>query len=150
MDIDGNGTHVEIPKLGFWMANMMDVISSPQYEPFLRVFNSSGRTESEMFNLLMAKKWSPKNNDGMVMRTASFGHGRQRLDVCLRQGHVNSQSVFPDWPGEEPVLEVMEKQTSLDLLVPFAILATYRAKQAEAGLPEFERYPQNPIGHTRD
>jgi hypothetical protein len=119
---DANGRHVVIPERHLWMANMVDVVQYSGYQPFLRVYNSRGRTDEEMLNL-MDMKWDDKNTDeSLVMRTASFGHGRQSLDLCIREGKLG-----------RPQME-MYKMLSQDMLIPIAILASYRARMADLGL----------------
>ncbi len=57
----------------------------------------------------------------VVMRTASFGHGRRRLDVCVREDEEVRE-------GELRSVGVYE-----DLWVPFAVLASYRQRMYEVG-----------------
>jgi hypothetical protein len=132
--------HMYIPELNIGITNMHSYIHSCDIEPFIKIFQnlspywsttSSTSTPSLLpadqakFMAALDEPWDSKkkldDDHEVVMRTASFGHGRQKLDICIREdGEMRS--------GEEVSVGVYE-----DLWVPFAILAAYRERGMETG-----------------
>ena len=107
--------HMDVPELDLRIANMYDFINSYEQEPFLRVFrmwNSISENTSIADTL-----WSSEDDEHIVMRTASFGHGRQRLDMCIKE---EDDGTMED-----------------DLYVPMAIIAAHRLRLWEAGSRSF-------------
>jgi len=98
-----------IPGLDIYLANIYDYAFRKEFEPFVRVFRGAGREEEEMRRVLDSK-WTDKNSKGLAIRTASFGHGQQRLDLCMRESD-----------GKPGVAGVGQ-----DLLVALAILQSYK------------------------
>ena len=117
--------HMTIPELDLWVANMWDFTGSCNHEPFLRVFNMHNKTLPEKQSIANSK-WTNKNDDSVVMRTTSFGHGRQRLDMCVRQGNI-------DGLGSA----MTQQHVPEDLLVPFAIIAVTRLRVWETAMRGF-------------
>lgn len=109
--------HMDMPELGLRIANMHDFIDACNQEPFLRIYRASNLTHSSAGN----ETWSDKADESIAMRTASFGHGRQRLDMCLRE----EQEVEIDGKTVTTVAD--------DLAVPFAIIVAHRLNIWETG-----------------
>jgi hypothetical protein len=122
--------HMHIPNINIAVANMYDFIDDCEQEPFIKVYqnmNSQVRGTSEhdeKFTATLNEPWDSKKalpmEHNLVMRTASFGHGRQRLDMCMQEELVRDSGRF----FEAGVYE--------DMFVPFAIMAAYRKRAYEA------------------
>ncbi|KAH6683978.1 hypothetical protein B0J14DRAFT_465718 [Halenospora varia] len=119
-DVTDAAKHMHIPELGLSIANMYMFYQKCSLEPFMRVFNTSGlQGDTKGMASLLDSKWQGQYDDKVVMRTASFGHGRQKLSMCGREGNVvdmGAQSV--------PVKEGMQDE----MLVPFALMAAVRMR----------------------
>lgn len=110
-----------IPELELYITNMYDFVSEFEQEPFLRVFNGHDKKNKALLDMI-STQWKGERQDGVVMRTASFGHGRQRLDMCIQEGEVDGLD------GR------MVSGINEDLLVPFAIIQAYRLRYGQTGL----------------
>jgi hypothetical protein len=130
--------HMFIPELNIGIANMHQFIHDYDQEPFVKIYQNLSpywRTsiaggpptllpaEQDSFRKTLNEPWDSKNpvplDHQLIMRTASFGHGRQRLDMCVQEDG-----------GEEGVsVGVYE-----DLWVPFAIMATFKQRMYEQSL----------------
>ena len=116
--------HMLLPVINMGIADMHGFIMDYEQEPFVKVYQNHSPSSSSLdsFNTTLAQPWDSKKKVNeeheVVMRTASFGHGRQRLDVCVREQRDASR-----W--REPV-GVDER-----LWVPFAVLAAYRQRMEE-------------------
>jgi hypothetical protein len=117
---DGS-SHLVIPELSFGIANLGNSFDHHEIEPFIRVFNIANLSNDEAIKR-MSEPWSNKFDQDVVMRTASFGHGRQRTDMCIREG---------SFPGEWT--QNVESGVSHYLMVPFAVIASARLRLAETG-----------------
>ncbi|PQE09442.1 hypothetical protein CJF31_00011703 [Rutstroemia sp. NJR-2017a BVV2] len=121
-------SHLIIPEMSFGVANLGVSFDHREVEPFIRVFNIANWSEDEAIER-MSEPWSNKFDRDIVMRTASFGHGRQRIDMCIREG---------PFPGEWT--QNVESGVSDYLIVPFAVIAATRVRLAEAGSSDASRY----------
>ncbi|RDL32034.1 uncharacterized protein BP5553_09436 [Venustampulla echinocandica] len=83
--------HMFIPYLYLAIPNMYAFFHNCNIEPFMRVIDTSNleQDENEMKHVLESK-WDSRSDDRVLMRTASFGHGRQDLSACAREGTVMS------------------------------------------------------------
>ncbi|KAH8679580.1 hypothetical protein BGZ60DRAFT_524798 [Tricladium varicosporioides] len=119
-DVTNAARHMHIPELGLSIANMYMFYQKCSFEPFMRVFNTSGlQGDAKGMASLLDSKWQGQYDDKVVMRTASFGHGRQKLSMCGKEGNaidLGAQSV--------PVKEGMQDE----MLVPFALMAAVRMR----------------------
>ena len=122
--------HMHIPELNFYVANMYDFMYNEAYEPFLRVFRAFGRSVEELLEVA-EQKWTDKNDASVMMRTASFGHGRGPLSMCLREGQ------FDRYAANE-----MQESVSEDVLITFAIITAHWTKYKEMKVREVEKYRQ--------
>lgn len=91
-----------------------------EIEPFIRVYDVQEKSESGIA-MLMSKnwRWSPKDDKNILMRTASFGHGRQRLDMCVKEDFYITESEndgLGDWS-----------------ILPLAVIAAHRMRSMEMG-----------------
>jgi len=69
------------------------------------------------------------------MRTASFGLGRQRLDMCIRGGNLGRDE---EWArANEQWMPGLQAGISEDALIPFAIVGTLRLRLMEANVRNF-------------
>lgn len=107
-----------------------------EFEPFVRVFRIPPTATEEDMRKVMDAKWTDKNDDSVLMRTASFGHGRQRLDMCLREGILGVGPFGAD---------LIEETISANLLVPLAIMSSFRKRAYETRLKATWR---NHLGST--
>jgi hypothetical protein len=124
-----NYKHMHIPKLNIAIANMYDFVDSCEQEPFIRVYQNldtywdESENETKRFAATLNKQWDTKTaapqEHELIMRTASFGHGRQRLDMCILEemgeddGKLVSTGVYEH------------------MFVPFAIIAASRRRAYE-------------------
>jgi hypothetical protein len=116
-------------------------------KPFIKVFQNLSpywRTEkpgssptllpAEMktFSQTLNEPWDSQkrlNKDHqIIMRTASFGHGKQRLDMCVKEGMDLRE-------GKEVSIGVFE-----EFWVPFAIMAAYRERMYEKSGERYYSY----------
>jgi hypothetical protein len=121
--------HMHIQPLNIAIANMYDFVNSCEQEPFIKVYQNMdsfwGESESRdrKFQAILNEPWDTKKvmpeEYELVMRTASFGHGRQRLDMCI-------QEEFGEDDGKLVSAGVFE-----DMFVPFAIMAASRRRAYE-------------------
>jgi hypothetical protein len=72
----------------------------------------------------MERDWHDKNQEDVVMRTASFGHSHQRLDMCMKETDMSSGHLASSVMQEE-------------LLVPFTIISALRLRAWETDLHTF-------------
>lgn len=124
-----------IPELDLLIPHFWEFTQSCAYEPFLKVHRTSDKTTKEI-QRLVNKQWDKKSESTVVMRTASFGHGQQVTDVCIKNG---------DWKQDG------EMQAGLgdDMLVPLGLLASYRLKLYNENLRTFCFYGGGPASHQR-
>jgi hypothetical protein len=115
-EVSSTHRHMDIPELDFRIANMHDFIDACEQEPFLRIYSTKRKSADEK-RTIGEKMWSNENDEDIVMRTASFGHGRQRLDMCVREVPGGSKS------DGTPVSYVTD-----DLYVPMAIITAHRLR----------------------
>jgi hypothetical protein len=116
--------HLQIPELGLGIQNMLKFLKRCDNEPFLRVFDTSKSKNKEELLQLMRRDWHDKNQEDVVMRTASFGHGHQRLDMCMKETDESSGHLASSVMREE-------------LLVPFTIISALRLRAWETDLHTF-------------
>ncbi|PMD29127.1 hypothetical protein L207DRAFT_574416 [Hyaloscypha variabilis F] len=133
--VNATEKHMLIPELNIGISNMHDFISDYAQEPFVKIYQNlapysrsppiASLSEKEAFHATLSEDWDsrkmPNWEHEVVMRTASFGHGRQRLDVCVREDEEVRE-------GGLRSLGVYE-----DLWIPFAVLASYRQRMYEIG-----------------
>lgn len=126
-DVSSTAKHMDIPELDLRMANMYDFLDSCDQEPFLRVYRTANKTEQAK-EKISSELWSSKDDKDIVMRTASFGHGRQRLDLCVKEEKISQPS------GQEAAVKTMDDE----LLVPMAILTAHRLRLWEKDVRDFD------------
>lgn len=118
--------HIYIPELELMIGNAHEFARRCEYEPFIRVYNTQGLNQDEM-RQLGDQPWSSDSEDRVVMRSASFGHGRKRLDMCLREGPILPQ-----------IRAYTDKNAVADeLLVPFGIISALRLRVWESAKRKF-------------
>jgi hypothetical protein len=128
-DVTRADKHMDISGLDLRIANMADFIDSCDHEPFLRVYRTADKSEKEK-EKIGDKLWSKKYDEDIVMRTASFGHGRQRLDMCVKEdSRVNDAARTP---GRNDMVD--------ELYVPMAIITAYRLRLWEQSTRTFLCY----------
>jgi hypothetical protein len=121
--------HIYIPQLDFMIGNIIDFIRRCEYEPFIRVYNLEGLNTTEK-QALGRMPWTSRSGDRVLMRGASFGHGRKRLDMCLREGPITPQTVGENIADKDKVAD--------ELMVPLAIIAALRYRVWESHGRDFE------------
>jgi len=126
-----------LPSLGMWFNGLNDFMSRSEYRPFLRAFGTNDLS-SEVPSLSWLKRWSNKNPEDLVMRTASSGLGSQRLDMCIREGDLGRDDQWAElndqWPAQ------MQTRISEDTLIPFAIVSAIRLRLRETRLGHYGSY----------
>ncbi|KAF4624813.1 hypothetical protein G7Y89_g13360 [Cudoniella acicularis] len=124
--------HMNIPELNLAIANMNGWYQMCDLEPFMRVFNTSGLAqESSEMSALLDAKWNGTPNDKVVMRTASFGHGRGGISMCIKEGDIMDLAA-----EETPVNQGVQDE----MLVPFALLAAVRMRVNETDFRTLDSY----------
>lgn len=98
--ISKQNPHLQIPELELTIANMYSFMSYCHREPFVRVFDLSSLPSREIIlhsdaEKLVDTEWTRKPHEREVMPTTSFGAGRQRLDVCVRNEEVKEEDLVP-------------------------------------------------------
>ncbi|RAL60892.1 hypothetical protein DID88_010217 [Monilinia fructigena] len=122
--IEQLGPHLWIPDFMMLIQGIDDARQHCEIEPFIRVFDVQGAPIEYYESLIQPKwKWSPEWDEYLMMRTASFGFGRQRLDMCVRENN------FRTFEFEEDKY----KGVSDISFVPLAIIASYRMRFSELG-----------------
>jgi hypothetical protein len=143
--VNKTNPHLHINGLDLSIANMWGFFTDCHQEPFLRVFDTTDLHEIESRKMLDAM-WDNKPNDRVVMRTASFGHGRQKLSMCVLEGEVIES--IEDRANNDDMEDIVDFDSDdvedLDdvhgiqdeMLVPFAIIAATRMRVKETGIRE--------------
>lgn len=127
-----------VPELNIGIANMYQFVNDYYQEPFIKVYENLSPywrmdapgenptpllAETERFRTTLNEPWDSKKiispDHEVIMRTASFGHGRQRLDMCVKEDEVEMDG---KWVSEGVHEEVW---------VPFAIMAAYKQRNYE-------------------
>ncbi|CZR65441.1 uncharacterized protein PAC_15341 [Phialocephala subalpina] len=114
--------HMHIYGLDMDISNMNLFLDNTIHEPFLRVYDTRDLGEDQIKTLL-DKEWSSNSDSRVIMRTASFGHGRQDLDMCVKE----SEGYQAELDGGLPIPRYWSGIDDRNL-VPFAIVSAYRAK----------------------
>jgi hypothetical protein len=115
---DNISDHMQIPELSLGIQYLDKFLRSCENEPFLRVFDTSKTKNRAELVQLMKRDWHDKNQGDVLMRTASFGHSHQRLDMCMKETGMSSGTL---------ALSVMQEE----LLVPFTIISALRLRAWE-------------------
>lgn len=121
--------YIYIPQLDFMIGSVIDFIRRCEYEPFIQVYTLEGLNTTEKQALGKMRRASP-SVDRVIMRGASFGRGRKRLDMCLREG--------PTTPLETVGNITDETKVADELMVPLAIIAALRYRVWESQDRYFE------------
>lgn len=123
------------PELKLWANGLADFLKRHDYEPFLRIFQDLSLEDGDELPKHWLKRWSRKTQDDLVMRTASFGLGNQRLDMCVRGGDLGRDAQWAEnnkqWEGG------LQMGVSEDALVAFAVISALRLRLLETGIREF-------------
>lgn len=117
--------HVLIPDLNLGIQNLKPFLGSCSKEPFLRVFDTGKTNNHAELIQLMNREWNNKNEEDVLMRTASFGHKRQRLDMCMKERGVHLEDIVSSVADEE-------------LLVPLTIISALRLRAWETDFRTFD------------
>ncbi len=130
-----------LPELDLAILGMWGFLHKFEQEPFLRVVNITDYTEAMHHDKklrIVEDGWTWTPHPREILRTASFGHGRQDLTVCVRE---NSHVLDPSdvqaenrekSVGAPPRQDIWGIQTYQ--LVPFAIISSYRQRIKETGV----------------
>lgn len=133
--VNKDNKHLFIPELGIAMAKYCGFRDSYEQQPFLRIFDINSLNQSSVDTMLNSE-WSPtQDEDRIIMRTASFGHGRQRLDMCIRE-----ESAFA---SQKPRVGSVHGLNEI-MFVTLAIVQAFRVQ----GTFDEEKIPP-PLGPTR-
>lgn len=111
---------LKIPELDLYIPHWYEFTQSSAYEPFLKFHRTSYMTDGEKQNLVDSK-WTKNNDETVLMRTASFGHGKAHPSVCIRNA---------DWREDGKVV----KGLGDDMLVPLGLLQVYRLRLSTENL----------------
>ncbi|KAJ8068472.1 hypothetical protein OCU04_004026 [Sclerotinia nivalis] len=122
--------HLWLPDYDIIIQGIEDAREHCEIEPFIRVFDTAQTSHAYLSKLLASKwNWNPEYNRNVIMRTASFGHGRQRLDMCIKE----------DFYLTEEGLEQEFEGVSNPSIVPLAIVAAYRMRMSEKNMLDCSR-----------
>jgi hypothetical protein len=136
--INATEKHMLISELNIGIANMHQFVNDYYHEPFVQVYENLSPywridvpgekptwlpAETGRFRATLNEPWDSKKiispDHEVIMRTASFGHGRQRLDVCVRE---DEEEMDGKWVSQGVHKKVW---------VPFAIMAAYKQRKYE-------------------
>lgn len=112
---DGSsGNHTHFPELDLHIPNTGFYKKSCLFRPFMKVYRTAGLSDKEIEEI-EKREWSSRSEDNVVMRTASFGHGIGKLEVCaLRNERRNGKHGVPIKGLQE------------DVMIPLGYLMTLR------------------------
>ncbi|KAM0156520.1 hypothetical protein ACHAQE_006335 [Botrytis cinerea] len=114
--------HLWLPDFDLIIQGLEDSRNHAEIEPFIRVFDTQGLPHSRTEKLLSPKwNWNNRRDPSIVMRTASFGHGKQRLDMCVKENFYYSSS------GAQQKLDGVSDGS----IMPLAIIAAFRMRMDE-------------------
>ncbi|KAF7944416.1 hypothetical protein EAE96_010812 [Botrytis aclada] len=114
--------HLWMPGFDLIIQGLEDSRKHAEFEPFIRVFDTEGLLHSRTEKLLSPKwNWNNRHDPSIVMRTASFGHGRQRLDMCVKENFYYSSS------GAPQKLDGVSDGS----IMPLAVIAAFRMRMNE-------------------
>ena len=120
---DGGSPHIAFPSLNLMAPNLTLFTRHCQYQPFTTVFRTDGMSDMQIYEQNQ-KEWSSSSSSAanIVMRTASFGHGPGKLEVCARRrGYA-----VKDGEGKVSRMEGLGD----DVVMPLGLMAVLR-KQME-------------------
>jgi hypothetical protein len=112
--------HMKIPELGLLIPSMHYFRKNCYFEPFMKVFNTSGLTQ-EKIDKMAKRDWSSDSEKEVVMRTASFGHGINKISVCARKEDYTV--ISPE--GED----IVRKGLGDNVVVPLGLMAVLRRQK---------------------
>ncbi|KAI9641549.1 hypothetical protein NHQ30_010361 [Ciborinia camelliae] len=121
--IESHGPHLVLPEWEAVIQGLHDAHRHREIEPFIRVYDTQLIPEHVERLMQSSWDWSPKHrlDPNILMRTASFGHGRQRLDMCLKEDfYYTSEGEVAEFEG-----------VSDHSLIPFAVLVATRMRRFE-------------------
>lgn len=114
--------HLWMPDFDLIIQGLEDARKHAEIEPFIRVFDTQGLPHSRTEKLLSPNwNWNNRHDPSIVMRTASFGHGRQRLDMCIKENFYYSSS------REQQKLDGVSDGS----IMPLAVIAAFRMRMNE-------------------
>ncbi|EMR85721.1 putative capsule polysaccharide biosynthesis protein [Botrytis cinerea BcDW1] len=114
--------HLWLPDFDLIIQGLEDSRNHAEIEPFIRVFDTQGLPHSRTEKLLSPKwNWNNRRDPSILMRTASFGHGKQRLDMCVKENFYYSSS------GAQQKLDGVSDGS----IMPLAIIAAFRMRMDE-------------------
>jgi hypothetical protein len=133
--VNKENKHLFITELDVAMAKYWDFRDSFEQQPFLRIFDINNLNQS-VIDTMPDSEWSlTRDGSRIIMRTASFGHGRKRLDMCVRE-----ESAFA---SQKPRVWTVHGLHEM-MFVPLAIVQAFRVQWTF----EEEKVPP-PLGLTR-
>lgn len=118
---DAAGHHLRFPELELAIPNMYYFTQDCIYQPFMKVFRTDGMSEGEVGEQ-SERKWGSGSEANVVMRTASFGHAMNDLEVCIRAGEYE---VVVEGKGG------MRKGMGDEMVVPLGLVAVLRRQMRE-------------------
>ncbi|ESZ94521.1 hypothetical protein SBOR_5101 [Sclerotinia borealis F-4128] len=122
--IEKRGPHLWLPEYKMIIQGVEDARQHCEIEPFVRVIDTSDAPQKYVEKMLKSDwKWSNKWDPRVIMRAASFGHGRQRLDMCMRE------NIYRTVEGEPSQVKGVDDLS----LVPLAVIAANRMRMGEVG-----------------
>ncbi|TGO81070.1 hypothetical protein BPOR_1375g00010 [Botrytis porri] len=114
--------HLWMPDFDLIIQGLEDSRKHAEIEPFIRVFDTQGLPHSRTEKLLSPKwNWNNRYDPNIVMRTASSGHGRQRLDMCIKENFYYASS------GAQQKLDGVSDGS----IMPLAVIAAFRMRMNE-------------------
>jgi hypothetical protein len=99
-----------------------------QYQPFMTIYRTDGST-AQQIQEQNKRDWTSKSEDNVVMRTASFRHGLNDLEVCAREEDYVSFIRKNKTVVERREMIGLEDDT----VIPLGLLAVLRRQMKREG-----------------
>ncbi len=119
--------HLVLDELNLQIPYFHNFTQGCAWEPFLQVHRTNNLTQEEIVSQ-RHKWWSVESDSSVVARTASFGFGQSRLDMCWRRQNYEMRTNHSmQYPGLD----------DSDFMVPLGLIAAMRLRFAHSGTRDF-------------
>jgi hypothetical protein len=124
-DVTKDAPHLHIPSLDIQIPYFYNFTRECNLEPFMQIYSTEMLSAVDI-DTQARRTWTKSNSPDMLGRTASFGAGQGRLELCVRRetGRIKNGSTLE---GEEE-----------RILVPMGLMAAMRAKWKGQIVPDRE------------
>lgn len=130
-----SGSHLYLPQANLVIQGILDTHRHCEMEPFIRVWDTQGSKRMEAGLMQTYWNWDGKSNRNIGMRTASFGHGRQRLDMCVKEDNYFAPRWTTVQENEEELQNKYQENAGVSdwSILPLGMIASARMKASELG-----------------